>query len=329
MVTRTAFGALPVQRVEMPQAVRILRRAYDCGINFFDTARAYSDSEEKIGRALSDVRDKIVIAGKSGATSRRGLLDHLETTLKNLRTDYIDILQLHNPDELPDPSDPQNSYAGLLEAKRKGMVRFLGFTNHRLDNARAAVESGLYDTLQYPISPMSTEDELALSQLCMKHDIGLIAMKAMCGGLVRNAEAAFAFLRQYANVVPIWGIQRMSELEQFVELEKSPPALNDALRESLEKDRQELSGDFCRGCGYCVPCPQGISIPMAARMSLLLRRAPYQSFITPDWQEKMALINQCTECRLCQQRCPYSLDVPRLLRQMLADYAQFVAEHSA
>ena len=213
MVTRTAFGALPIQRVDLPEATRILRRAFDAGINFFDTARAYSDSEEKIGHALVDVRSRIIIASKSMATDRKSLIEQLETTLRNLRTDYVDILQLHNPTAVPDPDDAESTFAGLLEARRKGMIRFCGFTNHRLDVARAAIDSGLFDTLQYPLSPMSSADELALSAVCQSRDIGLIAMKAMCGGLITNAAAAFAFLRQYDNVVPIWGIQRMSELE--------------------------------------------------------------------------------------------------------------------
>ncbi len=329
MVTRTAFGALPIQRISAAEAGRLLRRAFDAGINFFDTARAYSDSEEKIGLALADVRQQIVIASKSGATTKSGLLEQLETSLRNLRTDYIDILQLHNPAELPDPADPESSYAGLLEAKRQGMIRFIGFTNHRLDVARSAIESGQYDTLQYPLSPMSSADELALAQQCQTADMGLIAMKALCGGLVTNAAAAFAFMRQFANVVPIWGLQRMAELEEFLALESNPPVLDESLQAALDRDLAELSGDFCRGCGYCLPCPQDIPIPMAARMSLLLRRAPYQGFITGDWQEKMSRINQCTECRVCQGRCPYNLDAPRLLRQMLQDYEQFVAAHSA
>lgn len=327
MVTRTSFGALPLQRTDVDEAARILRRACDAGINFFDTARGYSDSEEKIGRALSDVRDSIIIATKNGATTRSALLDQLETSLRALRTDYVDLLQLHNPGTLPDPDDPDSSYAGLLIARKAGKVRRIGISNHRRDVALAAVESGLYDTVQYPICHLSSPEDLALIEHCSSADVGFIAMKALSGGLITNARAAFAFFRQYQHAVPIWGIQRMSELEEFIALEAYPPSLDEMLP-VIEQDRRELAGDFCRACGYCMPCPQEIPISMAARMSLLLRRMPYQGFLTDRWHEQMHRIERCTECGHCREHCPYGLDPPALLRKQLEDYEAFYREHA-
>ncbi|HUU43841.1 MAG TPA: aldo/keto reductase, partial [Planctomycetota bacterium] len=205
-IGRTGFGALPIQRVSFDEAASLLRQAHDAGVTFFDTARGYSDSEEKIGRALADVRDDVVIATKSWADDRTSLLEQLETSLRNMKTDYVDILQLHGPKTLPDPDDPESSWAGLTEAKRKGMIRFIGISNHRLSVAREAVLSGRFDTLQFPLSAISSQDDLALVELCREHDVGLIAMKALCGGLLTDAPAAFAFLRQFDNVVPIWGV---------------------------------------------------------------------------------------------------------------------------
>jgi uncharacterized protein len=323
-VTRTAFGALPIQRVSPDKATAILRRAYDAGINFFDTARGYTDSEEKLGRALGSVRHDVVLATKSGATDRATLLEHLETSLRNLNTDYIDILQLHNPKSLPDPNDPESSYAGLLEAQQKGMIRFIGITNHALQNALDAAASELYDTIQFPLSALSSEQELTLAAQCRGNDLGLIAMKALCGGLLTDVAAAFAFLRQFDNVVPIWGIQRLSELDQFLELERNAPPLDDAMWRAIENDRQMLGDDYCRGCGYCLPCPQGIHIPIAARMAFLLRRAPTAGLLTPERQEGMRRINDCTGCLTCRERCPYDLDAPALLKKMLADYESHV-----
>lgn len=327
MVTRTSFGALPLQRADMDEAVRILRRAYDAGITFYDTARMYTDSEEKLGRALSDVRGDIVLATKSGATTRAGLTEQLERSLRDLRTDYVDLLQLHNPGALPDPDDPDSSYAGMLIAKKKGMIRHIGFTNHRRDLAVAALESGLYETIQYPLSYISSDEDLALIDRCREADVGLIAMKALSGGLITNVRAAFAFFRQYENVVPIWGIQRMSELEEFIALDADPPSL-DGFRSVIEQDRRELAGDFCRGCGYCLPCPSEIPISMAARMSLLLRRMPHQLYMTDAWHEKMYRIEDCTECGHCREHCPYGLDTPALLRKNLEDYEAFYEEHA-
>ena len=325
--TRTAFGVLPLQRVTQEEAERILRRAFDTGINLYDTARAYTDSEEKIGYALRDVRDHIIIATKSAATSREGVLRDLETSLRNLQTDYVDILQLHNPNPLPDPASPDSAYAGLLEAREKGMVRFIGVTNHGRERAVQAVESGLYDTLQFPLCHISTPEDLSMIELCRTHDIGLIGMKPLTGGLLTNSRPAFAFLRQFDNLVPIWGFQRMEELEEVLAFDANPPMLDNALMAEIEQDRHELSGDFCRACGYCLPCPAEIPIPMAARMMLLLRRMPYQQFVTDEWHGLMHRINECTECGHCRAHCPYNIDTPALLRRSLQDYDEFYSLH--
>ena len=328
MATRTAFGVLPIQRTDREEAARILRRAHEAGINFYDTARAYSDSEEKIGYALGGVRDEIILATKSGATTREGVSADLETSLRHLKTDRVDLLQLHNPGVLPEPDDPNSSYAALLEAQRKGMVRFIGITNHRLDVAVRAVQSGLYDTMQFPLSAISSADDLDLIRVCAEHDVGVVAMKALCGGLLTHAPAAFAFLRTYPNVVPIWGIQHMSELEEFIALEASPPQLGAEMEALIARDCEELAGNFCRACGYCLPCPAEIPIPMAGRMSLLLDRMPYQQFLSDDWYEQMHRIDNCIECGKCRERCPYDLDTPKTLKKMLAAYVQFYAKHA-
>ncbi len=325
-VSRTGFGALPIQRVDFDIARAILRKAHAGGITFFDTARGYSDSEAKLGYALSDVRDEIILATKSsGARDRASLVGRLAISLDKLQTDHVDILQLHNPAELPDPNDPESLYAGLLEARDKGMTRFIGITNHKLANALAAARSGLYDTVQFPLSAISSEEDLTLVDVCREENVGLIAMKAMSGGLLTNAALAFTALRQYENVVPIWGIQRERELDEFLALEANPPVLDDAMRAEIEEEKEALAGDFCRGCGYCLPCPADIPIPMAARMSYLLRRSPSARFLTPEWQEKMHRIEDCQECGHCRDNCPYDLDTPALLRRMLEEYDQFLA----
>ncbi len=327
MVSASSFGALPVQRVSMDEAKKLLRMAYDGGINYFDTANAYSDSEEKIGEALSDVRHNIIISTKSGASDKATLLKHIELSLRRMKTDYIDILQLHNPGTLPDPEDPDSLYGGLLEAQKKGWIRFIGITNHRNQLAWDAVLSGKYDTLQFPFSSISDEKDIALAELARDHDMGFIAMKGLAGGLITNARTTFAFMKQHPWVVPIWGIQRESELQEFLELEKNPPTYDEEMKQLIARDRAELAGNFCHGCGYCQPCPVGIPIQNAARMSLLLRRSPYQSWLTDEMNAEMMKIENCLHCGACASRCPYGLDTPRLLAENLADYKQFRAEH--
>lgn len=325
MVTRTSFGVLPLQRVAKEEAVRILRRALDAGINFYDTARGYTDSEEKIGAAFADVRPRVFIATKSPATTRDALLRDVEASLRHLRTDHVDILQLHNPDRLPDPEDDASALAGLRQAQREGKTRFIGLTNHSIERACQAADSGIYDTLQFPLTTLSDDKDLALIERCRRNDVGLIAMKPLSGGLLTDVRGVFAFFRQHPGVAPIYGIQTMGELEQFLALEADPPAMDDLLRARIEHDRRELGGAFCRACGYCLPCPAEIPIPMAARMQLLLRRLPPAQFQTPEWRQRMNRIHDCRDCGECRARCPYHLDPPAMMRAALADYEKFNA----
>jgi aryl-alcohol dehydrogenase-like predicted oxidoreductase len=323
-VSHLGFGALPIQRTQSPVAERIIFKAYENGVRFFDTARFYSDSEEKLGRALKDVRKDVVLATKTMATDRGGAKEQLSTSLQNLSTDYIDIMQLHNPDSLPDPNDPRSAYAALVEARKAGTVRHIGISNHRLSLARDAVLSGMFDTLQYPLSYLSTPKELELVELCREYNVGFIAMKALAGGLLTNIRAAYTFVSQFDNVVPIWGIQKESELNEFLALDIESPELTLDIATFISEDRRALGGSFCRGCGYCMPCPADIPIHWAARMPQLLRRAPSAAFLTPSWQEQMSRIEACTDCRSCESRCPYDLETRELLKAALKDYRSFL-----
>lgn len=325
MVTRTSFGALPLQRVDFKTARNILRRAYEAGINFYDTASGYSDSEEKIGYSLSDVRHDIVISTKcSGAKNKKDVLEKLEHSLKSLRTDYIDILQLHNPRELPDPDDPESTYAGIIEAQKKGLVRFIGITNHARNTAAMAIASGLYDTLQFPLCAISDEEDFKLAERCQELNIGFIAMKALCGGLLKNAKIAFSALYPFTYIIPIWGFQKREELEELLELDKTPPKLDQKMIKAIASEKKTLAGNFCRACGYCLPCPAEIPIPMAARMGLLLQRMPTLKFKSEEWQIKMRKINDCTNCGECKKKCPYGLDIPGLLTKHLKIYQKWL-----
>ena len=323
MVTKSSFGALPIQRVTFDEAKYLLQKAYEGGINYFDTARSYTDSEEKIGYSLAHLREDIVISTKSHGKDGVELREHLGTSLENMKTDYIDIYQFHNAKKVPRPGDETGLYDEALKAREEGKIRFIGLTSHTLDVALEAAASELYDTIQFPLNHLSADKDLELISLCKKHDVGVIAMKGLSGGLVTDASIPFAFFRKFDNVVPIWGIQREWELDQFLALEKEPPELDEDMFKKIEKDRKDLAGNFCRSCGYCMPCPAGIDIPQAARMAFLLRRAPYQQYMTEEWKNKMETIRECRNCGQCTSRCPYGLDTPALLKTMLADYEEF------
>jgi len=322
-VTKPALGCLPIQRAPMDEAVKILRRAFDAGINYFDTANSYTDSEEKLGRALGGVRSEIVISTKSQARDKETAAAHIDNSLKLLKTDYIDLFQFHMRNDVPSPDDPDGAFAAALEAKRAGKILHIGVTAHVLDSAYAQVESGFFETMQFPFSYLATERELGLRALCEEKDVGFIAMKGLAGGLLSDARACCAFIGQYDNVAPIWGVQTMEELEEWIALGENPPALDDALLAVIERDRAELSGEFCRSCGYCMPCAVGIEIRNCARMKRLLRRFPSRFYLTDEWRANMRMIEGCIDCGLCKSRCPYGLDVPNLLRENLQDYDEF------
>ena len=297
VVDKNGFGTLPIQRISDGEAVKLLYKAYEGGIRFFDTARGYTDSEHKLGLAFEKIREK----------------------------DYIDIYQFHNPAICPRPGDGSGLYEAAMEAKEAGKIRHIGITNHRLGVAAEAIESGLYETLQFPLCYLASEKDEELVEKCKKADMGFIAMKSLSGGLIDNSAAAYAYAAQFDNVLPIWGVQRESELDEFLSYIDNPPVMTEEIRKVIEKDREELAGDFCRGCGYCMPCPAGISINDCARMSLMLRRAPSENWLTEKAQEKMKKIEDCLHCNLCRSKCPYGLDTPALLAKNLEDYRNVLA----
>lgn len=324
-VNKNGFGALPIQRISTEDAAALARKAYDAGITFFDTARFYTDSEVKLGVAFEGMREKVYIATKTAAATPEEVWDQLQTSLSNLKTDYIDIYQFHNPAVCPKPGDGSGLYEAMLEAKAQGKIRHIGITNHRLTVAKEAIESGLYETLQFPFCYLATEKDIELVEACKKANMGFIAMKALSGGLITNSAAAYAFEAQYDNVLPIWGVQRESELDEFISYIDNPPVMNDELQAVIDQDREQLSGDFCRGCGYCMPCPVGIEINNCARMSLLLRRSPSELQLTEDVQNKMKKIENCLHCNQCKSKCPYGLDTPTLLAKNYEDYKKVLA----
>lgn len=325
-VNKNGFGALPIQRISKEDAVVLLQKAFQNGINYFDTARAYSDSEEKMGAALHEVRDQIIISTKTAAQNGEDFRKDLEMSLEKLQTDYIDLYQFHNPAFCPKPGDGSGLYEAALEAKEQGKIRHIGITNHRIAVAKEAVLSGLYETLQFPFSYLASEEEVELVELCRQKEVGFIAMKGLAGGLIHNSASAYAFMcqPQFAHVEPIWGIQREWELDEFLSYQEQAPELNEALLAEIQKDKDQLAGEFCRGCGYCMPCPAGIEINNCARMSLMLRRAPQEAWLSEEWQEKMKKIENCLHCGSCMKKCPYGLNTPELLKRNYEDYKTFL-----
>ena len=326
VANKNGFGALPIQRIDKESAVRLIHMALRGGVNFFDTARAYSDSEEKLGAAFAGIdRGSYYLATKTAAKTGEQLRTELAVSLNNLRTDYVDIYQLHCAPKCFRPEDADGVYAAALEAKKEGKIKHIGITAHLLNVAQEAVESGLYETLQFPFAYISGEQEIALVRKCADAGMGFLGMKGLAGGLLTNSKLCYWFACQYESVLPLWGVQRESELAEFLSYQDNPPVMDDEMKAVYEKDLKELSGDFCRGCGYCMPCPKGIQINNCARISQLLRRSPSKNWLSEEWQANMAKIKECIHCNQCASKCPYGLDTPKLLEKKLEDYENVAA----
>ena len=327
-VPQNGFGALPIQRISTESAVKLLRRAYAGGMRYYDTARGYTDSEEKLGLAFGDgwlKREEVYIATKTHALTPEGFWKDLETSLRLLKTDYIDVYQFHNLPRCFRPGDGTGMYECMLEAKRQGKIRHIGASAHKIGVAQEVAQSGLYEVLQYPLSYIAEDIELDLLATCQRNNVGFVCMKGLAGGLITNARAAMAFVSQFDGLIPIWGIQREKELDDCLSFMDETPVLDDGLRAFIERERKELMGSFCRGCGYCLPCTVGIRISDCNRMSLMIRRAPSEKWLGAPWQAEMAKIETCVDCRQCVSKCPYELDIPNLLRKNLEDYRSVLA----
>ena len=271
------------------------------------------------------MRDTVYIASKTMAKTPGEFWKQLDTSLANLHTDYLDIYQFHCVDQVWAPGDGSGMYECMLQAKEQGKIRHIGVTAHKLEVAFDLVNSGLYETLQYPFSYLASEREHELVALCKQKDVGFLAMKGLAGGLITRSDAAMAYIAQFDNVLPIWGIQRESELDEWLSYFKDTPQMTPELQAFVVKEREQLAGNFCRGCGYCLPCTADIMINQCARMSLMLRRAPSKAWLTPQMQAEMAKVRDCTECGVCMTRCPYGLDIPNLLKRNYEDYQRVLA----
>lgn len=325
VVNKNGFGALPIQRISTREAVALIQKAYNHGVNFYDTAIVYTDSELKLGEALKGIRENVFIATKTPAENAEDFWRDLESSLQRLQTTYIDLYQFHNPAFCPKPGDGTGLYEAMVEAKEQGKIRHIGITNHRLKVAHEAVDSGLYEVLQFPFSYLASEADLEIVERCRQENMGFLAMKGLAGGLITNAKAAYSFMMQYDHVLPIWGVQREWELDEFLAFETAVPLMDQEVLDVIEKDRKELLGEFCRGCGYCMPCPVGIEINTCARMSLLIRRSPSDAQLTKEAQEMMGKIEDCLHCGKCKAKCPYGLDTPSLLARNYEDYKEILA----
>ncbi len=327
VVSEVGFGAIPIIRHDRQAAVRVLRHACERGINFFDTANAYRDSEEKIGCAFSGMRDRIVLATKTMRRDGEGVREHLELSLKMLQTDYIDLYQLHQIAQDKD-WDAVMAPGGALEevarARSAGKIRYLGVTSHSLPMALRMVRTDLFDTIQFPFNIIEESASYELLPAALQVGMGFIVMKPFAGGAISNAVTAFKFLRQHPGILPIPGFESTTQIDEVLSFYTSSNRVTDQDRTAMNRFRRELGKRFCRRCEYCQPCPQGVMITPAMGYPIVAARM--SAAVAAEFSRvPMESVPRCNACGACIDRCPYELPIPEMLK---ANYELFL-QHSA
>lgn len=316
VVSEVGFGAIPIIRLDLAAAVAVLRHALDRGITFFDTANAYRDSEEKIGAAFSGRRGDIVLATKTYQREGKGAMEQLERSLRMMRTDYLDLYQLHQiarREEWEAVTAPGGALEAVSRAREAGKIRYLGVTSHNLAMALELVRTGLFDTVQVPLNFIEDEAVKEVLPEVRRRQMGFIVMKPFGGGVIDNARVAFAFLRRHEGLLPIPGFESAAQIDEVLSVYEDPKDVGEEDLEVMDRYRRELGEHFCRRCEYCQPCPQGVRITPAMGYPILVSRMS-EAVAVEYGKAAMETVPLCTSCGSCVERCPYGLSIPEILR---------------
>jgi len=318
MVTKIGFGGIPIQRLDEDSAVSVVNRCLDLGINYIDTANAYSTSEYRIGKAVKGRRQDYIIATKSGARNKEGVAAHLANSLKMLGTDYLDLYQFHGVNDMKNLDmvlDPKGPLTVVEKALKDGVIKHVGITCHAMDTAKAAVKTDKFATMMFPFNFITSEPADDLLPLCRKHDVGFIAMKPLAGGMLDNATLAFKYLLQFPDVLALVGIEKQAEIEEIVGLLGKPLTLTATEKRLMQKMIKELGTKFCRRCEYCQPCTVGIPISTVMNSDSFAKRLPPERVFTGALAEAIAKAYDCTECGECETRCPFNLPIRQVIKE--------------
>lgn len=332
IVSRIGFGGLPIQSLDQKDAIIAIRRCLELGVTLIDSARDYTVSEEYIGKAISSFsRDKLVIATKTTAHKYQEAKEDIRESLKKLNTSYIDLYQLHNisnENALHRVMSDEGSFSALREAKKAGIIQHIGISSHNPDTAKAAVRLGTFETMMYPFNFVAYEPGEEVLGVCREYGVGFMAMKPMAGGQLGNAALAFRYLLNIPGVIPVVGIERPSEIEEIITIEKKLERLSRKDFIQIEKIRKELGTRFCRRCRYCMPCAEGIFIPLMTNLVAYLNHSNPASFFGAGTLEAaIEKARLCAECGECEKRCPYDLPIIEIIRENIAIYDEAKARY--
>ncbi len=327
-VSGVGFGGIPIQRVTEDEAVRAIRRALDLGVTFIDTAAGYGDSQRKIGAALEGRSERVVLATKSGEATKEGVLRDVDRARREMGADVIDLFQFHgvsSREKWDAIRAPGGAFEGLLEAREKGRIAHIGITSHSIDLALELVEDPVLETIQFPFNLVTSEPASELIPKARKLGLGFIVMKPLCGGEYDDAGLAFRFLNGFPDLVAIPGIERPEEIEEIVGVVDSGETLEGAAKARAEKVASELGKKFCRRCGYCEPCPNGVPIVTAMILESCIRRMPREALL--GWPAGIIAEGapNCAECGDCEQKCPYDLPIMETVKESLEKAKAIIA----
>ena len=321
-VSKMGFGGIPIQRVTAEEAKALLEAVESAGVNYIDTARGYTVSEELIGQAIEGRRDKFVLATKSMARDREAMAKDIETSLGNLRTDYIDLYQIHNPSvqQLEQVCAPGGALEALLEAKEAGRIGHLGLTAHSLEVFQRALELEWVETVMFPYNIVENQGADLMEQAAEKN-VGFIGMKPLAGGAIEDAALALRYIAANPHVsVVIPGMYAPGEVAQNAAAVADAAPLSQEEQDRMEQIRKELGTSFCRRCNYCAPCTVGISIPNAFLFHGYLSRYGLADWARSRYEAMPAKAGDCVECGACEERCPYQLPIREMLKKTAADF---------
>ncbi len=326
-VSEAGFGGIPIIRLDTATAVKVLRYAYEHGITFYDTANAYRDSEDKIGRAFDGIRQNVIIATKTIRRDAKSAVVHLENSLRLLKTDYIDLYQLHQVAQEKDwdaASASDGIFEAVVRARDQGKIRFIGVTSHSLPMALKLVKTGFFSTVQFPFNFIEDAAKAELHAAAREREMGILGMKPFAGGVIDNATVAFKFLRQYPGVVPVPGFDSVASVDEIVSIYSHDNIVTQKDRGIMDDYRVKLGKQFCRRCEYCQPCPNDVMITTAMGYKVIASRmSPAVSLDLA--RSAMESIRLCKSCGVCVLRCPYELPIPEMLK---ANYCLYETHRS-
>ncbi len=321
-VTAISFGGLPMQRCTLAEAGPVLNAALDAGINFIDTARAYTDSEEKIGCHVSSRRKEYYLATKSMARDRAGMARDVDISLETMKTDYIDLYQIHNVKNRADfdkVMSPGGALEALQDAQKAGKIGHIGITGHSMELLTESLRTGLFSTVQAPFNCIESQAEKELFPLARKENIGIIVMKPLGGGQIDKPDLALRYILEHDITTAIPGMDEVKHVEENLAALKNYRPLTAAEREELKNLAAEIGANFCRRCGYCLPCTVGIDIPTMFIFHLQYTRYNMKTAIPGRYAGLPVKASACTECGACEKRCPYDLPIRERLKKVAAD----------